>query len=99
MEEKSDLLENPPKNQEKKESKISNLLLGVVVGGAVGSVLGATLFPKSGKDNRRFIKEKSKELWVKGRNFLGEKYEKMIQKKKEKKGFWHWLHDTFYRKK
>jgi gas vesicle protein len=100
MEENNPPLESTKKEEQgekKKGSRILNLLFGVIVGGAVGSVLGVTLAPKSGEENRKFIKEKSKEFFKKGSEFVEEKYKGIT--KKEKKSFWHWIHDIFYRKK
>lgn len=86
-EKESDSLE--PKK--KKEGKTGKLLTGIIIGGAVGSVLGITL---SDKDNRDFVKKKSRETWQKSQILLGE----VMGKKKQKKGIWHMLHRLLVRK-
>lgn len=63
--------ESPEESQSKdKKSSKKNLLkvmTGVVVGGAVGSILGLTLAPKKGKEMRQDIKDKSMEVFLKGK--------------------------------
>ena len=54
--------------KKKKVSKgIFKVLTGVIVGGAIGSILGLTLAPKKGKDTRRDIRDKSLEMFLKGK--------------------------------
>lgn len=48
------------------------VLTGFVVGGAVGSILGLTLAPKKGKEMRQDIKDKSMEMFLKGKEKLKE---------------------------
>lgn len=46
---------------------VFRLLTGVIVGGAIGSILGLTLAPKKGKDTRKAIRNKSLEMFLKGK--------------------------------
>jgi len=85
----------PPQKSKKGVKKtLDKLLLGVVIGGAVGSILGVTLAPKSGKETRKMISQKSSKTW--------QKISRVIEEKgadSEKKGFWHTLNRWFVRKK
>jgi len=57
--------------KKKKVSKgIFKVLTGVIVGGAIGSILGLTLAPKKGKDTRKAIRDKSLEMFLKGKSEL-----------------------------
>lgn len=89
------------KGLKKVRKKLDKILLGVVVGGAVGSILGLTLAPKSGKETRKIIGEKSRDTWKKVSDIIEERKEKQIhtQEKKEKRGFWHTLNRWFIKKK
>ena len=49
---------------------ILKVLTGVIVGGAIGSILGLTLAPRKGKDTRKAIREKSLEMFLKGKSEL-----------------------------
>lgn len=85
-----------PSRKSKKGVKktLDKLLLGVVIGGAVGSILGVTLAPKSGKETRKMISQKSSQTW--------QKISRVIEEKggeSEKKSFWHTLNRWFVRKK
>ncbi|MDH5597085.1 MAG: YtxH domain-containing protein [Candidatus Peregrinibacteria bacterium] len=51
------------------------VLTGVIVGGAVGSILGLTLAPKKGKDTRKAIREKSLDMFLKGKEELKKEQE------------------------
>ena len=51
------------------------VLTGVIVGGAVGSILGLTLAPRKGKDTRKVIREKSLEMFLKGKEELKKEQE------------------------
>lgn len=75
--------------------RIDKLFLGVIVGGAVGSILGLTLAPKSGKETRKFLSDKTKDFHKKIQATL----QGPQTKREEKKGFWHFLHKLFVRKK
>jgi gas vesicle protein len=57
------------------------VLTGVIVGGAIGSILGLTFAPKKGKDTRKAIREKSLEMFLKGKSQL-KKEQKMNPVKK-----------------
>ncbi len=87
--------ESPADGKGKKVKKIDSLITGIVIGGAIGSVLGLTLSPKSGKENRDFVKKKSSETWQKSKLLLGE----VLNREEKKKGFWHKLHGFFIKKK
>ncbi len=64
------------KNKRKVGKGVLKILTGVVVGGAIGSILGLTLAPKKGKDTRKVLKDKSLEMFLKGKAQL--KDEKQI---------------------
>lgn len=62
--------------KQKKVSKgVFKVLTGVIVGGAIGSILGLTLAPKKGKDTRKAIREKSLEMFLKGKTELRKDHE------------------------
>ncbi len=90
-----DVIEQAPKKGLRK--KIDRLLLGVVVGGAVGSILGVALAPKSGKETRKIVTDRSRETWKKISDIIEEREAREHVKKQ--KGFWHVLHQLFVRKK
>ena len=46
---------------------VFKVLTGVIVGGAIGSILGLTLAPKKGRETRRDIREKSLDMFLKGK--------------------------------
>ena len=52
--------------------KIFKLLTGVVVGGAIGSILGLTLAPRKGKETRQMLRDKSLEMFLKGKTQIKE---------------------------
>lgn len=54
---------------------VFRLLTGVVVGGAIGSILGLTLAPQKGKDTRKAIREKSLDMFLKGKKELRRDHE------------------------
>lgn len=53
--------------KQKNKGRLFKLLTGFVVGSAVGSILGLTLAPKRGEETREAIREKSMELFLKGK--------------------------------
>lgn len=54
---------------------VFKVLTGVIVGGAIGSILGLTLAPQKGKETRKAIRDKSLEMFLKGRKELKEQHE------------------------
>ena len=57
------------------------VLTGFIVGGAIGSILGLTLAPQSGKDTRKAIRDKSLEMFLKGKAELRKDHEMGTMKK------------------
>lgn len=53
--------------------KIFRILTGMVVGSAIGSILGLTFAPKKGKETRRYIKDKSMEVFLKSKEAASNK--------------------------
>jgi gas vesicle protein len=47
--------------------KIFKLLTGVIVGGAIGSILGLTLAPRSGRETREMLRDKSLQMFLEGK--------------------------------
>lgn len=68
-----------------KNTKVSKglfkILTGFIVGGAIGSILGLTLAPREGKETRRAIREKSLDMFLKGKAQLKEGQEMGVIKK------------------
>jgi len=67
------------KNKQDKQAKglhknkkgiMDKLVMGAIIGGAIGSVVGLSVAPKTGKETRDFIKEKSVEAKDKGVKIL-----------------------------
>jgi len=50
--------------------KIFRILTGVVIGSAIGSILGLTLAPKKGEDTRKYLKDKSMEVFLRSKEAL-----------------------------
>ncbi len=44
--------------------RVFRVLTGVVVGGAIGSILGLTLAPKKGDEARKYLRDKSMEVFL-----------------------------------
>lgn len=61
---------------------MDKLVTGLIVGGAVGSVVGMALSPKSGKENRKAVKEKAEHALDEVREYI----EQDNKKPKKKKG-------------
>ena len=53
---------SPEKKKGKLRFSIDKLVMGAIIGGAIGSVLGMALAPRKGKETRKILKEKGKEL-------------------------------------
>jgi gas vesicle protein len=56
----------------KAKKGLFKLLTGVIVGGAIGSILGLTLAPKKGAETRKFLQDKSKEAYLRGKEQFDE---------------------------
>ncbi len=54
-------------NGKKIGKRAFRLLTGVIVGGAIGSILGLTLAPKRGKETREYLRDRSMEMFLKGK--------------------------------
>jgi len=50
------------KKEKKKKGMVDKVVMGAIVGGAIGSVVGLAVAPKKGKETRKFLKEKTKEV-------------------------------------
>ncbi len=79
---------------------VDKLVMGIIIGGAVGSVLGMAFSPKSGKENRKLVKNKVEDI----REMASEaKDDFMHDHKKEitsvKKGLFSFMTKTFHPKK
>ncbi len=61
-----------------KKKGLFKILSGVVVGGAIGSILGLTLAPKKGSETRKKIKDKSMELFLKGKKTMKNEEKKKV---------------------
>lgn len=67
--------------------KHEKLIMGTIIGGAIGSVLGLLFAPKSGKEMRRDIKDKSKVVYDKGKKIHGKIVEEHGEKIEGSKSF------------
>ena len=81
-----------PKKKGKVRSTVDKLVMGAIIGGAIGSVLGMVFAPRKGKETRKIIKDKGRELY--------EKHEEDIKKlkeaaKNESKSIWSSIKNTF----
>ncbi len=52
--------------------KVFKILTGVIVGSAIGSILGLTLAPKKGSETRKFLKDKSMDVFLRSKRALKE---------------------------
>jgi len=66
------------KNKEQ-SNKAKKLVTGIAIGGAIGSILGLIFAPRKGKETRSIIKEKSQNIYQKGKIL----YKKKQQNKKK----------------
>ena len=57
------------------------ILTGMIVGGAIGSILGLTLAPRKGKDTRKAIRDKSLDMFLKGKTQLKKDQEMGVVKR------------------
>ena len=78
------------------KKKIDKVLLGAVLGGAVGSILGVTFAPKSGKETRKIIGKKGREIT---NDLMTKISDRRHKNPSEKKGVWHMLNRVFFQKK
>ena len=53
--------------------KVFRILTGAIIGSAIGSILGLTLAPKKGSDTRKYIKDKSMDVFLKSKEALEKK--------------------------
>lgn len=63
----------PTIKKPKVAKKTFKFLTGVIVGSAVGSILGLTLAPKKGMEARKFLKDKSKDVFLSSQRALKHK--------------------------
>lgn len=59
--------------KKKKKGMVDKVVMGAIVGGAIGSVVGLTVAPKKGKETRKYIKDKGKKVYDRGRE-MGDKF-------------------------
>ena len=50
--------------------KVFRILTGVIIGSAIGSILGLTLAPKKGAETRKYLKDKSMEVFLRSKEAL-----------------------------
>jgi len=53
--------------------KMFRILTGVIVGSAIGSILGLTLAPKKGAETRKYLKDKSMEIFLRSKEAMKNK--------------------------
>lgn len=49
-------------DEKKNKSTLDKIVMGAIIGTAIGSAVSLTLAPKTGKETREFIKEKSQDV-------------------------------------
>lgn len=84
-------LKSEKKLKKKKKGMVDKLIMGGIIGGAIGSVVGMSVAPKTGKDTRKYIKDRSKSLADEYGNDIG-----AFGKKAKQKGAKVW---KFFKKK
>lgn len=70
-----------------KKGVLDKVVMGTIVGGAIGSVVGLAVAPQKGKETREYLKEKSKEVYGRGKEVtekIAKEYGDDIQAAKEK---------------
>lgn len=72
---------------------LDKLVMGVIIGGAIGSVLGMVFAPQKGKETRKILKEKGKEIYDKHE---GEIKDFTKKAKKESKNIFESIKKRFY---
>jgi gas vesicle protein len=75
--------DQPADQQQKQKNRMDKLIMGAIIGVAVGSVVGMAVAPQKGKATRKYIAEKGKEAYEKGREisdafFKPKKKEKLL---------------------
>ena len=65
-------------NEKKITKAVDKLVMGMIIGGAVGSVIGMAFSPKSGKQNRKIVKDKAVEM---GQDFMQEHHKEISEAK------------------
>ncbi len=58
--------------------KMFKILTGMIVGSAVGSTLGLTLAPKKGADTRKYLKNKSMDIFLRSKQALKNRKQKKM---------------------
>ena|SRR3990167_4391976 len=48
--------------EEEKESTMDKVVMGAIIGTAIGSAIGISMAPKKGKETRKIVKSKSKDV-------------------------------------
>ena len=67
--------------QKRVSKSVFKVLTGVIVGGAIGSILGLTLAPRKGRETRQAIRDKSLDMFLKGKAKLKEDQKMGVVKK------------------
>lgn len=90
------------KKKKKKKGVVDKLVMGAIIGGAIGSVVGMTVAPKPGEETRKYLKDKGKEAYKKGKDFVNEHedgLENLKEQAKDKGGRLWKSAKTIFRKK
>lgn len=59
------IMQNP-----KVGKKVFRILTGMIIGSAIGSILGLTLAPKKGVETRKYLKDKSMEIFLRSKEAM-----------------------------
>ncbi len=57
----------------KVKKTVFKMLTGMIIGSAVGSILGLTLAPKKGEETRKYLKDKSMEVFLRSKEAMKDK--------------------------